>query len=448
MQVEVDIELTSDWCEIRLKDFTWTIIDWYNKPTAIVISNNFIGLTNKSYNDPITVSFLAELNGITNETPIKIEISKGDRKGVSVTLKDIINKQTLEFVHYDRINDDKRNKQLFEAQNWKVKEKEEEPTDNTKELDFFKESNKLKVLLIIDVYGWAFDFGAKGIQRYSRHACIIRRWNDVTGRLIELSDAIFFFCPIIWFHTNGIARNAQALGNGRNKKRYIIGMRASPREEGRGYMPEIPAHEVACVSKESFFDTKRLLDNYNPHHTKVRLTYSAVDANIFVPSNRVLNNNNFTIGWAGAKDRPTKRTNLLGRLGYPVKMKYDWGNQFFVKDRSRSVMVNFYNSIDTYVSPSLTEGFPQTVLEAMSCQLPVVSTAVGAIPDVVDKRWLVPPLPEEECVNKMKKLLDELKYSVSLRNKVGKENRKKILDNWHWGVRVKDYDDVFEGVNQ
>jgi len=49
----------------------------------------------------------------------------------------------------------------------------------------------------------------------------------------------------------------------------------------------------------------------------------------------------------------------------------------------KSDMLKYYQECDIYVSSSLTEGMPLVILEAMSCQNPVVSTPVGAIPELI-----------------------------------------------------------------
>jgi glycosyltransferase involved in cell wall biosynthesis len=50
---------------------------------------------------------------------------------------------------------------------------------------------------------------------------------------------------------------------------------------------------------------------------------------------------------------------------------------------SDSELVSLYQSVDLVVQPSLLEGFGLTVLEAMSCGAPVIGSATGALPEIL-----------------------------------------------------------------
>jgi glycosyltransferase involved in cell wall biosynthesis len=55
---------------------------------------------------------------------------------------------------------------------------------------------------------------------------------------------------------------------------------------------------------------------------------------------------------------------------------------------------SFYSTADVFALPSLSEGSPNVVLEAMAANLPIVATAVGGVPEMLENNesaLLVPP---------------------------------------------------------
>lgn len=72
-------------------------------------------------------------------------------------------------------------------------------------------------------------------------------------------------------------------------------------------------------------------------------------------------------------------------------------------------VLSYFQSADIFIMPSLWEGLPVALMEAMSCKLPVIASAVGAIPTVVDSGisgLLVPPQASDQLAKSMEYMLE------------------------------------------
>lgn len=83
----------------------------------------------------------------------------------------------------------------------------------------------------------------------------------------------------------------------------------------------------------------------------------------------------------------------------------------------------FMNSFDVFVLPSLTEGTPNAIIEAMAHGKPIIATSVGGVPDLVteDVGILVPPNDLAALSSAMVRLASD----SDLRQKLGSAARKK-----------------------
>ena len=91
----------------------------------------------------------------------------------------------------------------------------------------------------------------------------------------------------------------------------------------------------------------------------------------------------------------------------------------------QSDIENWLPAIDVFVLPSLTEGTPMSLLEAMANGIPVVASAVGGVPQVVDSGKngiLVAPGKPEEIVDAVNRLYQD----ETLRKTVHEEGKKTI----------------------
>ena len=90
----------------------------------------------------------------------------------------------------------------------------------------------------------------------------------------------------------------------------------------------------------------------------------------------------------------------------------------------------YLNAADAFTLSSRREGLPMAVLEAMSMELPVVSTAVGSIPEVVDPDrtgLLVPPADPVALASAMTMLTDRPESSL---RRMGASGREAVSDRY------------------
>ena len=89
-----------------------------------------------------------------------------------------------------------------------------------------------------------------------------------------------------------------------------------------------------------------------------------------------------------------------------------------LKERSE-----FMASFDVFVLPSLTEGTPNVIIEAMAHGKPIIANAVGGVPDLVtdDVGILVPP----DDIQALAAAMVRLSRDSDLRGKMGVAARKK-----------------------
>jgi glycosyltransferase involved in cell wall biosynthesis len=86
-------------------------------------------------------------------------------------------------------------------------------------------------------------------------------------------------------------------------------------------------------------------------------------------------------------------------------------------------------ALDLLVAPSLWEGMPMVVLEAMAARLPVVATRVGGTPDVVadgETGLLVAPSDAMQLAQSIERLL----VDPGLRQQMGRAGRARAEQNF------------------
>lgn len=371
-------------------------------------------------------------------------LQKGDKGNLDIEIFER-DKKITEYFHHKNIESDPTNEKILEEDKIilsQVKIIEEVKKAETKDggiqiecyLQTPKNNEVRNVLIVIDTYGWAFDFAATGIKKYSKHNVTIKKYNEVKTSDYETYDTVFFMNKSCLFALRPIIRDV--INHIENK---CIGIRSGIFYNGKLADCDQPivGWKIACNSQPTYDYLKR------QQIPNIFLCRNGVDTEIFKRIRRP--KDRFVVGWAGDTKKAEKRVNLLEKLNFPVKIINNHGPKYFTKNRDRKEMVEFYESIDCYICTSIVEGMPQPILEAGASGLPIVSTAVGGIPEFIDKEWLVQPSPEKVVVNNINEKLKILENDFKLRFVVGKQNAEKALSMWSWKNIVKEYDNMFEG---
>ena len=118
----------------------------------------------------------------------------------------------------------------------------------------------------------------------------------------------------------------------------------------------------------------------------------------------------------------------------------------FVLAGFRPDLDQFIPCLDLLVLPSYTEGLPNVVLEALAAAVPVVATAVGGTPEVLEdgvSGYLVPAGEPVALANRIQDLL-----SLPQRREFGRCGRQTVLQRFSFTAQAQAYQELFGTLNR
>lgn len=141
--------------------------------------------------------------------------------------------------------------------------------------------------------------------------------------------------------------------------------------------------------------------------------------------------------------------NLAGKgpLWEILKEKYPLPNVVFHGFVTDEQLLKLYKTNHVFVLPTLFEGMPTVVHEAMTHSLPVIVSDVGATAEQVDKSngYLI----ERNNKKALKKAIVEFVNLSSEEKKImGKNSLQKVKNNFLWKVVAQKHDELFKKINK
>jgi glycosyltransferase involved in cell wall biosynthesis len=161
--------------------------------------------------------------------------------------------------------------------------------------------------------------------------------------------------------------------------------------------------------------------------TGARYIPNGIDESIFDNPKRAV------VGYAGTNSaikNPKLVEHACKELGLEFRAA-SYGGKAHRHTRRHDEMPEFYKGLDVYVHASSTEGFNNTVLEAISCNIPVLMTRVGAWREFEGAVTFIEPTVES--------------IKEKLRPWCG---RQLIMERFLWRDIIPKYGEIYDAINQ
>ena len=160
---------------------------------------------------------------------------------------------------------------------------------------------------------------------------------------------------------------------------------------------------------------------------------------------------------AGAPDTPEIKAEVEGLID-TLRESRD-GIVWVPEMLPRNEVVALLSSATVFVCPSVYEPLGIVNLEAMACELPVVATATGGIPEVVvhgETGWLVPieqvqdgtgtPVDPDRFVADLAAALTDAVSDTSRADRMGLAGRRRAVESFSWGTIGEQTNQVYLDV--
>jgi glycosyltransferase involved in cell wall biosynthesis len=301
-------------------------------------------------------------------------------------------------------------------------------------------SKRHRILFVVDCPGWAHDYKTASITRVLETQFEFRRvyQDDLIEEDLDSADLIVIY---YWLQIPHLRHLRRCLKKHRHK--VLIGICSHWEIEGsrrRGAIRTIRDYASAIfVNNQLLFERTRPLFD-----ATIFLRPNGVDVDFFMPGPSRSASEILRVGWAGRFDKFEEGYDGYRDFIVPaVKHARGWELVTAMREevwRSREEMRRFYRSLDGYICASLGEGTPNPCLEAAACGVPLLTTPVGNMPELVRDgvNGYFIQRDQSDIVAKLKLLQDE---------QTRKEfSRRMIIDiqRWDWKRRAQAYREMFE----
>jgi len=139
---------------------------------------------------------------------------------------------------------------------------------------------------------------------------------------------------------------------------------------------------------------------------------------------------------------PDLKFKLVGYVSDEIKALKKPKNVLLLGEKNKEEVLKIMGNEDIFLFPTYTEGFPNVVTEAMKSGLPIISTSVGAIPDMLESHGAI--FIQVGNVDDMKNAIITLKDDYKNRERMSLWNQKKVLEEYTQEKVIKKIINLYE----
>jgi glycosyltransferase involved in cell wall biosynthesis len=303
------------------------------------------------------------------------------------------------------------------------------------------------VLCVVDRPGWAHDRKTDALASALAGSYeIVKRYQaEVTAGDLERADCVLLY---YWLQVERLSSLRDVL----RSRRLVLGicshyeLSGAWREPGLATLDDLPS--------AVFVNNRLLLDEFGPRLGRpVYYTPNGVDTEFFRPAPAARRPGPLRVGWAGSlTNHGAEHRGVHEFIAPAVEMAGGAELRLAVREetwRGRDEMLDFYRSLDVYVCASRSEGTPNPCLEAAACGLPVITTRVGNMPELIQEGkngfFVERDVSGISGIADLAARLRLLRDDPELRSRIGQAARAAV-EPWDWRFQAALYDAMLKAV--
>ncbi len=297
-----------------------------------------------------------------------------------------------------------------------------------------------KILFLVDIPGWAHDIKTTNIMRCLEDEFDCRKafHKQISDDDIKWADLILLYYWEQYFMDDDLFLRFEG-------KYLVTGVCSHIEIEDE--RAEVALQVLQLSSSSIFIICKILFDKYKDKFVQpVYLTPNGVDTSFYTPGPRfdtIPEPGTLVVGWAGSLTNQGTHRGYYDIIVPAVErtpgVRLETAARE-IKWRGKEEMREFYRSLDVHLIASSTEGGPNPGLEAAACGVPLISTRVGNMPELI--RDGVNGFLVDRTVEAFADRLARLRDDVVLRRSMAGHILSDIQD-WDWKKRVEPFRQMF-----